>query len=126
MKIKMSNLDIYNNAIKLRDAFGNNIDIKIPIMVNYAIQKNLEILLAAAKTVDKVRCGIGEKYGNLSTEGEVYEISKENLDVAKHDLATLMETEEMLDIRKIKLADLDGVQLSNTQMAALLFMIEEE
>lgn len=127
MKILMSNQDIYINANNLRRAFGDSAEQKIvlPILINYAIQKNLKILTNLAIDIEQMRLDIGAKYGVLTEIGD-YKILPENMEQAKKDIAQLMEIEEKVDIKTIKLGDLGELALSNSQMAALLFMIEEE
>ena len=69
---------------------------------------------------------LGEKYGTFLEEERVYKIFPENIEKAQMELDKLFEIEHNVDIKLVSLEDLKELPLTNTQMAALLFMIEEE
>ena len=126
MKILMSNLDIYQYTSNLANAFNEQENIQLPIMVNFAIQKNLYELSSVVNIIDKVRNDLGKKNGEYdSTEGN-YFIPEENREKISNELNQLMEAQQNVDIKKIKLKDLEGISLTPAQMRSLLFMIEEE
>ena len=125
MEMLMTNLEIYETALSLKENFGEEAILGLPVLVNYTIQKNLKNLLALSSTIESVKEDIGKKYGKRESEG-IYKIPPENLEKAQADLTKLMTAKELINIKKITLKDMEGIKISNKQMAALLFMIEEE
>lgn len=126
MKIKMTNNQIYNYTLLLQKYFNEDKKELLPIQVNYAIQKNLEILMSNSKIIENLRNSIGKKYGVYQEEERAYLIPLEKREEAQDEIDKILEMEELLDIKFITLQDLSGLELSNGQMRALLFMIEEE
>ena len=126
MKILMSNLDIYQYTSNLANAFNEQENVQLPIMVNFAIQKNLHELSSVVNIIEKVRNDLGKKYGEYDSEEGNYFIPEENREKISNELNQLMEAQQNVDIRKIKLKDLEGISLTPAQMRSLLFMIEEE
>lgn len=126
MKILMSNLDIYQYTSNLANAFNEQENIQLPIMVNFAIQKNLYELSSVVNIIEKVRNDLGKKYGEYDSEEGNYFIPEENREKISNELNQLMEAQQNVDIKKIKLKDLEGINLTPAQMRSLLFMIEEE
>lgn len=126
MKILLTNNEIYNITLALNSSFGEEALLELPVMVNYNIQKNLKVLMDLSATIGEARAFIGKKYGTLEEDGGAYKISKENLEQAQQEMNKLMFAEELVEIKKIKLIDLKDIKLTSAQMAALLFMIEEE
>lgn len=104
----------------------NDNSILLPIVINFSIQKNITTLKNNIGEIEKLRFSIGEKYGDYNDSEESYKIRKENIGLAQKELNQLLEIQQSLDIRKIKLTDLEGIHLTPKQMQALLFMIEEE
>lgn len=126
MKIKMTNNQIYNYTLLLQKYFNEDKKELLPIQVNYAIQKNLEILMSNSKIIENLRNSIGKKYGVFQEEEQAYLIPLEKREEAQNEINKILEMEELLDIKFITLQDLSGLELSNGQMRALLFMIKEE
>lgn len=126
MKIKMTNNQIYNYTLLLQKYFNEDKKELLPIQVNYAIQKNLEILMSNSKIIESLRNSVGKKYGVYQEEEQAYLIPLEKREEAQDEINKILEMEELLDIKFITLQDLSGLELSNGQMRALLFMIEEE
>jgi hypothetical protein len=125
MKILLNNKLIYEYTLSLKQNFNDN-KINLPIKLNYAIQRNLNTLSQIVETTEKMKMAIGEKYGEYNSETNSYQIPPEQVPNANKELNTLMEIEESVDIRKIKLSELENLSLTSEQMASLLFMIEEE
>ena len=125
MKILLNNKLIYEYTLSLKQNFNDN-KINLPIKLNYAIQRNLNTLSQIVETTEKMKMAIGERYGEYNSETNSYQIPPEQVPNANKELNTLMEIEESVDIRKIKLSELENLSLTSEQMASLLFMIEEE
>lgn len=122
----MSNLEIYNTALNLRDNFNSHRDLYLPAIVNFAIQKNLSNFLRMAEDIEKVRNDIGEKYGKLDEEKQSFYVSPENRDMANRELNQLMKLEQSVEVRTINIQELRDLKLNSEQMQTLMFMIEEE
>lgn len=126
MKKKFSNKDIYSIAILLDNVFLNkNIELYLPIKVNFYLQKNIRIFKNLAQEIEAVRMNIGKKYGSFDMERETYKIQSENIEQAQKELSDLMEIEQIVDIFTISFVDLEDSKLTTQQMQALLFMIED-
>lgn len=125
MKKLYSNKDIYRITKQLLSEFKDN-NIILPIQINYSIQYNLDKLVHLYNLIEGSRNSLGEKYGTFLEEERVYKIFPENIEKAQMELDKLFEIEHNVDIKLVSLEDLKELPLTNTQMAALLFMIEEE
>lgn len=125
MKILMSNKNINDATMALLINFNDQKDLVLPIPLNFAIQKNLMELARQNEIIEKMRNDIGNKYGQLQDNNN-YFIPEDKREVVSKELHQLMSLEQPVDIRKVYLKDLDGLQLTSQQMQALLFMIEEE
>ena len=122
--MKITNLDIYNIANNYSEIFG---DFKsyIPAKVNFYIQKNIKVLAAAAQEIEGARREIAKHYGCLQEDGNSYKIPEELLATASSELNELLSIEQELNIKKINIEDLDGVEFTPAQMQILMFMIED-
>lgn len=125
MKILMSNKNINDATMALLINFNDQKDLVLPIPLNFAIQKNLMELARQNEIIEKMRNDIGNKYGQLQDNNN-YFIPEDKREVVSKELHQLMSLEQPVDIRKVYLKDLVGLQLTSQQMQALLFMIEEE
>ena len=126
MKKQFSNRDIYSTAILLDNVFLNkDIELYLPIKVDFYLQKNIRIFKNLAQEIEMVRMNIGKKYGSFDMEQETYKIKQENIEQAQKELFDLMEIEQMVDIFTISFTDLGDTKLTTQQMQALLFMIED-
>lgn len=120
----MTNMEIYNAANNLFIAFNDESQ-KLPIKVNFFLQKNKKTLTALAKEIEEVRLNIAKTYGVLDPETGNYAIDNDNIKKAQEDLDNLFKIEQDVDIKKINYDDLDpDMELTTAQMEALMFMIE--
>ena len=123
-KKDMTNLEIYNIATNLAEAFRDNTQ-KLPVKVNFFLQKNKKTLIALAQEIEEARLDIAKKYGTLDIESGSYAVEAENVEVAQKDLANLFNIDQQVDIKMISYDDIDpDMELTTAQMEALLFMIE--
>lgn len=125
MKILLSNEEIYNYALNLSQQFNDEMSISLPSLINFAIEKNLKTLSDLFEPIQKTRMNIGKKYGKRLEDGS-YQVEENNFDEAQKELENLMSAQQAAEIKMIKLSDLTDIKLTNSQMRALLFMIEEE
>lgn len=120
--MKITNQQIYTNAQNLR-AFS--IDVKLPVRINFFLQKNIQIIMTSAEEIERARFDIGAQYGTPNTEGTGYDISAENMEVVNKELSDLFNLEQDLPIHIFKLDEFDGIELTYQQLSAIMFMIEE-
>lgn len=120
----MTNLEIYNIANDLAEAFQDNSQ-KLPIKVNFFLQKNKKLLIGLAQEIEESRLNIARTYGTLDTETGTYSVPAEKIEAAQKDLANLFNIDQDVNIVKISFTDLDpDMELTTSQMEALMFMIE--
>ena len=115
-------LEIYSN---LNKAFENN-DKYIPVKIGFLIQNNKNKLFSLATEIEISRIKICENYGKLSKDEEYYIFSEENQEKFVKELNDLLKIEQNVDIKKIKLKDIEDLEFTLEQIDALMFMIEEE
>ena len=126
MKICITNKQIWKYSNLLNEAFSEGKNAIFPIKLAYIIEFNKSVLYQKYELIERSRMAVGKKYGVLDENNEGYKISSENLEKAEKELEQLFEIEQMVDIMKIPLKDLENCDISLKQMEALLFMIEEE
>ena len=120
----MTNLEIYNIATKLADAFSDTQQ-KFPVKMNFFLQKNKKVLLNLAQEIEEERISIAQNYGKLDSESGNYSVDLEHIEAAQQDLDNLFNIEQDVNIAKINYNDLDpNMELTTAQMEALMFMIE--
>lgn len=124
--MKLTNNEIYNYANALGQEFGANASLKLPIKVNFFLQKNIKTLVEAATDIENSRIEIAREYGVLTEDGESYQIPPEKIDDASKELNDLFGLEQDLPIKKFNLEDFNNIELTTAQMSALLFMIKDE
>ena len=122
--MKLTNNQIYSYATQLNNIFSN-CDIKMPVRINFFLQKNIQAIAAAAQEIESARINIAKEFGTLNEEGTSYSVSAENMAVVNKELNDLFSIEQDLNIHIFKLDDFDGIELTYQQMSAIMFMIEE-
>ncbi len=119
----MTNLEIYNTASKLLEAFSDTQQ-KFPVKMNFFLQKNKKLLIDLAREIEDSRLLIARTHGTPGEDGN-YNIAVENIDAAKAELNELFNIEQDVNISKISFDDLDpNMELTSAQMEALMFMID--
>lgn len=121
----LKNIDIYNDANALAGEFAQK-EVKLPLKVNFYLQKNLKELVALAQDIEQQRVAIAQEYGTLNEETQQYEIPPENIASASRKLNELFDLTQEVKIYKVKLDAFGDADLSASQMQALLFMIDDE
>jgi hypothetical protein len=112
MKILMSNKNINDATMALLINFNDQKDLVLPIPLNFAIQKNLMELARQNEIIEKMRNDIGNKYGQLQNDNS-YFIPEDKREEVSKELQQLLSLEQAVDIRKVHLKDLDGLQLTS-------------
>lgn len=121
MKIYNNKIYEYNKKIIIFD----NCNIKMPVRINFYLQKNIQLIQQAAEEIEKARLGIGAQFGTLNEAQNGYDIPSENMEAVNHELNDLFNLEQDINLHMFKLDDFDGIELTYQQMSAIMFMIEE-
>lgn len=119
--MKLNNQKIYKYAT---DLVAFNIEEKLPVRINFFLQKNIQQIISMGQEIDSAKLAIGEQYGTLNETGG-YSIPPANLETANQELNDLMNLEQDVNIHIFKLDDFDGIELTTQQLSAIMFMIEE-
>lgn len=120
----MTNLEIYAYADALMNSFTENV--KLPVKVNFYLQKNMTRLVEAAKDIEKTRMEIIERYGTRTEDGENIEVSADMAETVNKELEDLFALEQEIKVNEIALDAFDGIDLTSAQVAAISFMIKDE
>lgn len=120
----MTQEQIYNIAVSFLNNFNDD-TVRMPAAIGYAIQKNKATLLTFAQEIEGNRLQILNHYGELVEENK-FHIPPENIEKANEELQNLLAIEEEIKIYTIKIEELDDLMFTSAQIAALMFMIEEE
>lgn len=120
--MKLTNYQIYNFVMSYQEIFA---DFKayIPAKANFKLQKNINILTAAAGEIDNLRLEILMQYGETNEDGSMW-IPEENLAIAQSELNDLFSLEQEIDIKILDIDDFGNVEFTADQMQLLMFMIE--
>ena len=122
--MKMTNNEIYSHANQLMETFQDGSQ-KLPIKVNFYLQKNKATLVALAQDIEKSRIEIAETYGILDTESNQYTIPSEKIADAAKELEDLFGLEQEVQIYTINIDSLnDELAMTTAQMEAIMFMID--
>lgn len=104
----------------------NDCNIKMPVRINFYLQKNIQLIQQAAAEIDNARMSIGAQFGTPNANGSGYDIPSENIEAANAELNDLFNLEQEIPIHIFKLSDFDGIELTYQQMSAIMFMVEED
>ena len=120
--MKLTNQEITTYAQSLSTF---NIDIKLPVRINFFLQKNIQTIMTAFQEIETAKLGIGKEYGEPEESGTSYRIPPEKMEIVQSELNDLFSIEQELSIHIFKLDDFDGIELTYQQMSAIMFMVEE-
>lgn len=121
----LTNYEIYTYAHLLAAAFSDA-EQRLPVKVNFPVQKNKATLLQLAQEIEQSRLKIAQAYGTFDPETQQFMFSEENREVASNELEELQRMLQEVSIMTIKYDNLDeNLILSAGQMEALMFMIED-
>lgn len=122
----MKNQDIYNYTQKINHFFEESYTKILPAKMNFIIQKNKLILNSNYELMENTRRDVILKYGSYNKTEDSYNFTEESKNLANKELKELMDLDQDVNISKIKLSDLEGLEFTLEQMEALMFMIEED
>ena len=122
--MKMTNNEIYSHANQLLEAFQDNTQ-KLPIKINFYLQKNKNTLVEMAQEIEKTRMEIAQSYGEVDNETQQFIIPPEKAMEASKELNDLFNLEQDVNIYMINADSLsDDYDMTTAQMEAIMFMIE--
>ena len=122
--MKLTNSQIYEYGQKLA-IFSNN-NSKMPVRINFYLQKNIQIITRAAEEIECTRLELAAQYGVINETQTGYDIPNENIPIINKELNDLFSLKQELNIHQFKLADFDGIELTYQELSAIMFMIEED
>ena len=97
---------------------------KLPARVSFAIIRNIKLLTPIIEDIDFARQSVAQTYGVEVEDG--YSIPEQQIDTVNQELAAIAETEVDVPIVKVKMSDIENLNISVSIAEALGFMIEEE
>jgi len=121
----MKNIQIYNYNQQLSLFIQESQNIKMPVRINFYLQKNIQLIQQAAEEIEKARLSIGAQFGTINEAQNGYDIPSENMEAVNRELNDLFNLEQDINLHMFKLDDFDGIELTYQQMSAIMFMIEE-
>ena len=123
----MKNREIYAIGILLNTFVNSEGNEKryLPAKINFLIQKNKKAIDDICIQLEKVRLDVIKKYADIDEENGTYQIPLEIKESVNNELDELLNLTQKIDISKIKISDLNGLEFTLEQMEALMFMIEE-
>lgn len=123
--MQMTNKEIYILASKLNKEF-NNCKLKLPIKINFFLQKNIKILTELAQEIEQNRLSIAQEFGKLNDEGDGYIIPEDQYEIVQQELDNLLNIKQEVNLYKFLLNDFNNIELTFQQMDALMLMINEQ
>lgn len=121
----LTNNEIYGIAMALLENGISQLDISLPVKVNFYLQKNVTAILEMAKDIEATRNEILQKYGTQTEEGN-YSFEDDKLEIANQELVDLFSLQQEVPVYEISLEAFDGVELTSKQVQAITYMIKEE
>ena len=120
----MTNMQIYDIANALGEHFQDK-ELKMPIKINFYLQKNKNALTTLAQEIEQNRIEIIRKYGKLDESINQFVVPNESIPAATAELKDFFDLEQEVTIYKVNIEAFNDLELTTGQMEALLFMIEE-
>ena len=120
----LTNNEIYNRASELIKVFEDG-SLKLPVKVNFYLQKNKNTLISLAQDIEQARIDIIKSHGVLDETTMNYVVPTENIEAATKDLEELFNIEQEVPVSKVNIDSLsDDCILTTAQMEAIMFMID--
>lgn len=105
-------------------SLASDLETKLPAKVSFAIVRNIKLLTPIVEDIDFARQSVAASYG-AEVEGG-YSIPEQQIDTVNQELTAIAETEVDVPIVKVKMSDIENLNISVGIAEALEFMIEEE
>lgn len=130
-----------NELAALKEKNESVQELKLPAAVAWKRRVNMDKLIKAKNLIDEALREINEKYSSdeYSEEKEITHIDENGKETVKTERLVksefiaefkkeqndILDQETDVDVKKVKIEDIDGVSLSDDDMDTLSFMIEE-
>lgn len=105
-------------------SLASDLETKLPAKVSFAIVRNIKLLTPIVEDIDFARQSVAATYG-VEVDGG-YSIPGQQIDTVNQELTAIAETEVDVPIVKVKMSDIENLNISVGIAEALEFMIEEE
>lgn len=120
----MKNSEIYSLGNALLECMQE--ELTLPVKIKFYLQKNMNKVISLAREIEQSRTEILNKYGTLSEDGTSYHFDDDKIVEAQKELNDLFELEQEVKVNMLELDWFDSVELSNEQVNAIMFMINDE
>lgn len=122
--MKFINNEIYNLATRLNEMF-QDANQRLPIKLNFFLQKNKKTLLEFAQEIEESRMDILRTYGEIDEESGNLRIPEDKIAAANKEIIDLLSLEQEVAIKTVKFEDIpEDISLTTGQMEAIIFMID--
>ena len=122
--MKLTNNQIYNYAVELQKNFQDNSQ-KLPVKINFYLQKNKNILLELAQDIEKSRTEIIQSYSVINEETKQSIIPSDRIEEASKEMEDLFSLEQEVQIYTVQIeAFPEDISFTTGQMEAIMFMID--
>ena len=122
--MKMTNNEIYTYANGLLQHFNDG-EQRLPVKVNFYLQKNKKTLVELAQDIEKTRMEIAQAHGTLDDAGEQFVINPDDIELVTKELEDLFGLEQDVKIYTVSIDSFtDDQMLTTAQMEAIMFMID--
>ena len=125
VKVKMmKNSEIYSLGNALLEYMQE--ELALPVKIKFYLQKNMNKVISLAREIEQSRTEILNKYGTLSEDGTSYHFDDDKIAEAQKELNDLFNLEQEVKVNMLELDWFDSVELSNEQVNAIMFMINDD
>lgn len=122
--MKLTNNQIYNYAVELQKNFLDETQ-KLPVKINFYLQKNKNILLELAQDIEKSRTDIIQSYSIIDEKTKQSIIPQDKFEEASKELEDLFSLEQEVQIYKVQIDSFpENISFTTRQMEAIMFMID--
>ena len=97
----------------------------LPAKVSYNIMRNMKKIEHEIKPFEESRLQLVHKYGKETEDGK-FSVSEENLPEFYKDVASLLEEDIEVDIRPIKIDQIQDIKLTANEIQFIDFIFEKE
>lgn len=109
---------LYETLMKIKDS-------KVPVTTGFAIVRNIKALAPEYESIMEMRNSIIRSYGEDLGNGQI-SVPDDKLAAANAELNKVLDTEVEVNLTKLKLSQLENLELSIEDIEKLYPIIEEE
>lgn len=112
-----------DGGVVINEGLRRLADAELPASVSFKLARTIRKVSAELETFNKTRMGLFEKLGEKT--GDSYRIPAEKMDEFAKELQGLLAVEIELDVKPLKLAELNGCNLRPRDMLDLERFVED-